>query len=112
MSLKDYWPLISECLGMEEGDARPFSFSKDMPTMGLEWDEIRKKHDLVAPELGAYLGQSLQFSDFVCARSPGNPSAMSCIKIRQAGFNDTLYCDEMLKKWFKRYQEEKLLPRI
>lgn len=111
MSLKDYWPLVAECLGMDVGEDRLFDFTKEMPAMADEWDGIRKKHDLVSPSLDAYLGQSLQFSDFVCARAPGNPSAMSTIKVRQAGFHDTLYNDEMLRKWFKRYQEEGLLPK-
>jgi nucleoside-diphosphate-sugar epimerase len=111
MSLKDYWPLIAECLGMElDEDSRPFGFAKELPDMSQEWDKIRKKEGLIAPDLQSFLGQSGQFSDFVCARAPGNPSAMSCIKIRQAGFNDTMYCDEMLRKWFKLYQEAKLLP--
>jgi nucleoside-diphosphate-sugar epimerase len=112
MSLKDYWPLIAECLGMEAGEDRPFKFAKELPGMSEEWDEIRQKNGLIAPDLGTYLGQSGQFSDFVCARAPGNASAMSCIKVRQAGFNDTLYCDEMLRKWFKLYQEDRLLPRV
>jgi hypothetical protein len=37
---------------------------------------------------------------------------MSSIKIRRAGFNDTLYSDEMFAKWFARYQAERLLPRL
>ncbi|KAK3080423.1 hypothetical protein LTS18_001514 [Coniosporium uncinatum] len=112
MGLKDYWPVVAECLGMEVGEERPFSFTKDMPAMKEEWDKIRKGHELQAPDQEKYLGQSLQFSDFICARSPGNPSAMSTVKIRQAGFNETLYSDEMLRKWFKMYQDERLLPKI
>ena len=112
MSLKDYWPLIAECLGMKVGEDRPFNFAKELPGMSKEWDEIRRKDGLIAPDLDSFLGQSGQFSDFVCGRTSGNASAMSCIKLRQAGFNDTLYCDDMLRKWFKLYQEERLLPKI
>lgn len=110
MSLKDYWPLIAECLGMEVGEDKPFKFVKELPGTKKEWDEIREKEGLIAPDLESFLGQSGQFSDFVCVRAPGNASAMSCIKLRQAGFNDTMYCDEMLKKWFSMYQEARLLP--
>ena len=35
---------------------------------------------------------------------------MSSIKIRQAGFHETLYSDDMLAKWFARYQGDRLLP--
>ena len=34
------------------------------------------------------------------------------IKVRRAGFNDTLYSDEMFAKWFARYQAEGLLPPL
>jgi hypothetical protein len=35
---------------------------------------------------------------------------MSTMKIRRAGFNATLYTDEMFRKWFARYQADRLLP--
>ena len=35
---------------------------------------------------------------------------MSSIKIRRAGFDETLYTDDMLRKWFRRYQDDRLLP--
>lgn len=110
--MKDYWGLIAWCLGMEVGEDRPFRFAKELPGMAKEWDDIRQKHGLIAPDLETYLGQSGQFSDFVCARAPDNASAMSTIKVRQAGFNDTLCCDEMLRKWFELYQQERLLPEV
>jgi hypothetical protein len=35
---------------------------------------------------------------------------MSSIKIRQAGFLETLYTDAMFRKWFARYRQDRLLP--
>ncbi len=74
---------------------------------------VRARYGLAAPGLDAFIGQSFQFADFVFARTSTEvrqASAMSSIKIRQAGFNETLYTDEMLRKWFRRYQANRLLP--
>ena len=63
--------------------------------------------------MDAFIGQSFQFADFVFARTSTEPrqaSAMSSIKIRAAGFNEVMYTDEMLRKWFAKYQAAGLLP--
>jgi hypothetical protein len=112
LSLKDEWPLIAKCFGMEVGEEKPLSFRNDIPKWSDEWDQVREKYHLKAPKLDWYLGQSTQFADFIFRRETNAPSAMSCIKVRQAGFNGMLYTDEMLKKWFARYQDEGLLPPL
>jgi nucleoside-diphosphate-sugar epimerase len=113
-SLKDQWPVIAECVGMDAGDDIPLGFEDEMPGDAGAWDRIRQDAGLIAPDLCSYLGQSLQFADFVLARTytgPVSASSVSSIKIRQAGFGDCLYTDEMLRKWFARYQADRLLPR-
>ena len=112
-SLKDLWPDIARALGMEVGDDIPLGFADELPRRAAEWDAIRAEHCLAAPAMDAFIGQSFQFADFVLARTlraAPQSSAMSSIKIRRAGFNDTLYSDEMFAKWFARYQAERLLP--
>lgn len=109
-SIKEEWPIIAQTLGMTVGEDRSISFARELPSMAAEWDGIRQKHNLLAPELETFLGQSTQFADFLFARTSKAPSSMSCIKVWQAGFLDMIYTDEMFKKWFQRYQIEKLLP--
>jgi nucleoside-diphosphate-sugar epimerase len=114
-SLKDQWPVIAECLGMAVGDDIPLGFEDELPREAAAWDRIRSDANLIAPDMAAYLGQSLQFADFVLARTykgPVSASSVSSIKIRQAGFNDCLYTDAMLRKWFARYQADLLLPSV
>lgn len=111
-SLKEEWSSIAKAVGMESGPEKPFSFAKGFASWGGEWDAITDKYGLKAPELGKFLGQSTQFADFVFARRNKPPSAMSTIKIRRDGFWDMLYTDEMIVKWFKLYQDEKLLPPV
>jgi hypothetical protein len=110
-SLADQWPVIAECFGMEVGDDRGFSFLEEMPKRAGEWDAIRARHDLIAPDVSTFLGQSTQFAEWVFARSLRTaPGTISTIKIRQAGFNETIYTDAMFRKWFARYQKSRLLP--
>jgi nucleoside-diphosphate-sugar epimerase len=113
-SLKDLWPDIARAVGMEVGDNIPLGFAEELPKAAAEWDAIRAEHGLQVPDMDAFIGQSFQFADFVLARTlrtAPQSSAMSSIKIRRAGFNETLYSDEMFAKWFARYQAERLLPR-
>jgi hypothetical protein len=35
---------------------------------------------------------------------------VSTIKARQAGFHDCIDTHDMLRKWFKRFQDSRLLP--
>jgi nucleoside-diphosphate-sugar epimerase len=112
-TLRSQWDVIADALGMEPGPNRAISFEDELPKQAAAWDALRTKYSLKAPELGAFIGQSFQFADFVFARAlrerpEGAP--MSSIKARAAGFNDVLYTDDMLRKWFARYQAEGLLP--
>jgi len=111
-SLKEEWPIVAEVVGMKPGPEKSFSFAKDLPAYSDEWNRIREKYNLKSPALDAFLGQSAQYTDFMFGRPAKTPSAMSCIKIRRAGFQDTLYTDEMIRKWFKMYQDEQLLPPV
>ncbi|KIW84374.1 hypothetical protein Z517_03624 [Fonsecaea pedrosoi CBS 271.37] len=109
-SLREDWPLIAHSLGMQPGPDRPFAFARDLPSFSADWDLIREKYSLKAPPLDEFLGQSAQFADFVFAKGATDPSFMSCIKIRRAGFAGTVYTDDMIRKWFRLYQDEGLLP--
>jgi hypothetical protein len=112
LSLKSEWPFIASCLGMQPGSDRPISLRETLPSMKGDWDIIRQKYALKAPSLDEFLGQSAQFSDFVFGRKEGSPSAMSCVKVRRAGFGEYLYTDEMFRKWFELYRGEGLLPPL
>jgi nucleoside-diphosphate-sugar epimerase len=110
-SLADQWPVIAECFGMKVGDDVAFSFLNELPARAGEWDSIRAAHNLLAPDLGSFLGQSVQFAEWIFARSKQTaPGTISTIKIRRAGFNETVYSDEMFRKWLARYQVNCLLP--
>jgi nucleoside-diphosphate-sugar epimerase len=112
-SLRAEWPALASYFGMQPGEMdKPIRFQEEMPSMAKEWDVIRTKYGLKAPKLGEFLGQSAQFSDFIFQRQEGAPCAMSCVKVRRAGFWGTVYTDEMFGKWVRRYREEGLVPPL
>lgn len=112
LSMKEEWPVIASCFGMAVGEERLLSFRNHLPKLAGEWDKVRERYNLKAPDLNTFLGQSTQFSEFVFARDVTSPSSMSTIKVRRAGFNATIYSDDMFRKWFKAYQDEGLLPPV
>jgi nucleoside-diphosphate-sugar epimerase len=112
-SFREQWPVIAEAVGMAVGPDTPLSLAETLPGMAAEWDAIRAKHGLVSGDLASFVGSSAQLADVVLAPRQGTPrpsTPMSTIKIRRAGFNETLYSDEMFRKWFARHQADGLLP--
>lgn len=116
VGLKDDWQIFAEALGMEAGPVKQFSFFEDFPKLSEEWNKIREKYSLKAPALDAFVGASAGFAEYVMTYGPGGTQpmsltgTMSCVKIRRHGFSNTVYAEEMIRKWFKKYQDEQLLP--
>jgi len=114
MVWQNVWPVVAESLGMEPAPARPYSFATDLAARGREWAAIVDEYDLLSPrDLKAFIGNSDQFLDFTMRTEGAIPPAqMSTIKLRQAGFGECIDTEDMLRKWFKRYQDERLLPPV
>jgi nucleoside-diphosphate-sugar epimerase len=110
------WPTVAESLGMEVGPPEPLSLAQEMPKREAEWATIVKKYNLRAPtSLQEFVGQSFIFTDLVFAHGAHQlPPAMlvSTIKARQAGFHDCMDTEDMFRKWFRRFQELRLLPPV
>ncbi|MEW6301244.1 MAG: SDR family oxidoreductase [Thermodesulfobacteriota bacterium] len=110
------WPVIAEALGMGVGPPEPCSLAEEMPKREAEWAAIVRKYDLRAPAgLRDFVGQSFIFTDLVFAygtSQPPPPMLVSTIKARQAGFHDCMDTEDMFRKWFKRFQDLRLLPPV
>lgn len=109
-ALRDLWPDIARALDIEPGEDRPQHFRETMPPRAAEWDAIRARQGLRAPAMDEMLRQSWEFLDFVFLDRPGPPILTSTVALRQAGFHETMYTDEMFAKWFARYRADRLLP--
>jgi nucleoside-diphosphate-sugar epimerase len=112
---REVWPAIADALGMKVGEPQPLSLAREMPKYSKEWAAIVGKYGLVAPEdMYAFVGESLSLADFSFAYGATNPQPMivSTIKARQAGFHDCIDTENMFRKWFRRFQELRLLPPV
>ncbi|MDO8431161.1 MAG: SDR family oxidoreductase [Candidatus Binatus sp.] len=117
-SWEDLWPAVADALGMEVGAPEPMLLAEEMPRHQDEWAAIVKKYNLDAPaDLHAYVGESFYFADayFAYGTKVGSglvsrPMLVSTIKARQAGFHDCMDSKDMMYKWFRRFQELRLLP--
>ena len=117
---QDLWPVVADALGMKAGPARPLSLAEEMPKRQADWAAIVKKYNLVAPaDLHAYVGESFHFADSCLAyRKAGTPNLVSkpmlvsTIKARQAGFHDCIDSADMMRKWFREFQQHRLLPPV
>ena len=116
-SWEDLWPVIADALGMRPGPPEPMRLGLEMPKRASEWAAIVKKYNLVAPsDPVAFAGESFHFVDAIMAYGATTlvttPMLVSTIKARQAGFHDCIDTQDMLRKWFRRYQSLRLLPPV
>ena len=108
---ENIWPAIAEAVGMTAGDAIPFSL-RDISAAA--WDALRTKHGLASPALGDFVGLSMEYADYQMRygqTEPGPASIVSTVKIAQAGFTETMDTEAMFRKWFRVFQDKRLLPR-
>jgi nucleoside-diphosphate-sugar epimerase len=111
MNWRGVWPAIADALGMEVGEERPLSLARDLPA--AEWDAIRVKHKLAAPDLMRFTGKSLEYVDAIMGTGFTGlrmPALVSTVKLRQAGFAEMMDSEAMLRKWFAALQARRLLP--
>ncbi|MCC5872566.1 MAG: SDR family oxidoreductase [Gammaproteobacteria bacterium] len=112
---REVWPAIADAFGMAVGEERPRSMASALPEQAGDWDAVRDRYRLRAPELSAFVGESHHYMDFTL--TPGVPertaaALVSTIHLRQAGFAECMDTEAMFRKWIRIYQGEGLLPPV
>jgi nucleoside-diphosphate-sugar epimerase len=108
------WPAIADALGMKPGDNVPNRMINYPQERAAEWDALCAKHKLAAPPLKDFVGLSFEYADFqlgVGREKPAAPSLVSTIALQQAGFHEVIDTEVMFAKWFRKFQDARLLPR-
>jgi nucleoside-diphosphate-sugar epimerase len=109
-SWPNIWPAIAEAVGMRPGADEPFL----LQSLGrADWDRVRQRFGLLSPALTDFVGLSLEYADYQIRyghTEPGPPAIVSTIKIAQAGFHEVLDTELMFRRWFKVFQQKRLLP--
>lgn len=104
------WPAIAEAFGLEAAAPRPLSLGAQASAWRDEWEAIRKRRQLTAPALDAFVGLSLQYADYQMRygeTADGPPSIVSTVKINQAGFTETMDTELMFRKWIAHARERR-----
>jgi len=106
----DLWPVIAAELGVPVGIPEPMSVRAAIDSQADAWARIVRRHRLNVPENPTeFLGESASLADFAlgnCARTV----VTSTVKIRQAGFHETIDTAASVVRWIRRWREEGLLP--
>ena len=104
------WPAIAEAVGMRAGADEPFL----LQSLGRgDWDRARQRFGLLSPGLAEFVGLSLEYADYQMRyghNEPGPPAIVSTVKIMQAGFTEVMDTELMFRKWFRVFQQKRLLP--
>ena len=112
---ENIWPAIAEAVGMQPGSAEPLALNSLLDSGAERWDAMRRRCGLMSPGLRDFVGLSLEYSDYQMRfghAEIGAPSLVSTIKINQAGFHETMDTEAMFRKWFRVFQDKRLLPAL
>jgi nucleoside-diphosphate-sugar epimerase len=110
---ENIWPAVADGLQMKPGKAVPLALAQEAKNWIAPWDELRRKHSLVAPSLDEFVGLSFQYADYQMRygqTESGPPSIVSTVKINQAGFTEMMDTEAMFRKWFAEAKASRLLP--
>src|SRR3989440_7220728 len=110
---ENIWPAIADGVDMKSGKSVPLSLTQEYKNWIAQWDELRRKHNLISPDLESFVGLSFQYADYSMRHGqtqPGPPSIVSTVKINQAGFTEMMDTEIMFRKWFRQAHSQRLLP--
>jgi nucleoside-diphosphate-sugar epimerase len=110
---RDLWPALADALGVEVGPDEPVCLGEYLPKKADVWERIVEKHGLRKLSIEQVLGESHFYADFCMAygaEEPPPPAFVSTVKIKQAGFTETMDTEESFVHWLKVLQDRKVLP--
>lgn len=100
------WPRIAQLYGLECGIVRNLKLATWMADKGPVWDAIVKKHNLIATPMDQVA--TWGFGDFIWGLE--HDVISSVVKLRQAGFHDTIDTEAQILAHLARYREARVLP--
>jgi len=109
----EIWPRLAPCFGLASGQAAPQQLQASLPQQSEVWLRLVEQHNLRAPGLEAFAGDSLIYADMFFNAGGDKPMPsplLSTIKLRQAGFGDCVDSEDMFVDWITRLQQMRVLP--
>lgn len=112
-SWRDMWPQIAKTLGVKMGQDSPLVLSEYLIDRAAIWDDVVAQYNLQEKSLPEILGESHHYAN-LCLNcgNPQSPPAtfVSTVKIKQAGFTDTMNSEESFCYWLGALQDARILP--
>lgn len=113
-SWRDVWPVMADSLGVKPGPDLPVSMAKHLPESAALWDRIVQRHGLRPLTMAQLLGESHHYADFSFGyglKELPPPAFVSTVKIKQAGFTETVDTEVAVRHWLKVLMDRRILPR-
>jgi nucleoside-diphosphate-sugar epimerase len=108
---ENMWPVIIDEIGAQQGPDQPASIASAIADRADQWANLVAKHQLKSPaKWYAFLGESCALSDFGLAAKRN--VVTSTVKLRQAGFGESLDSEACVRKWIRHWRDQKLLPPL
>lgn len=107
------WPALAEIFGLAIGEPEPQFLAESLPAQEEIWLRHQKRHGLQPIGLQPFVGDSLQYADFIFAshaRRLPPPVLVSTIKLRQAGFADCIDTVQMLRELAQDMRRRRYIP--
>lgn len=109
----DLWPALADACGVAPAAPEPRALARWLPEHEDAWDRLRDRHDLAAPDLARFVGDSLIYADMLMGHGRTTPppcTQLSTIALRQAGFADCMDSEDMVRDWIAQLQAARVLP--
>jgi nucleoside-diphosphate-sugar epimerase len=109
---RNVWPALAKTLGVETGPDTPMSLAAYLADHSDLWDRIVTKYGLRPLSLHQLVGHGDQHADFAFAYgAPEGPRAfVSTVKLRQAGFTETIDTEDAFRTALQSLIAHNFLP--
>jgi nucleoside-diphosphate-sugar epimerase len=109
---RNVWPGLAKTLGVETGPDTPMSLAAYLADNADLWDRIVAKYGLRQLSLRQLVGHGDQHADFAfaCGAPEGPRAFVSTIKLRQAGFTETIDTEHSFRSALQSLIDHKFLP--
>jgi nucleoside-diphosphate-sugar epimerase len=109
----DLWSALADAFDVPAAEPTPRALAEWLPARAGAWDAVRTREGLSAPDLDAFVGDSLIYADMLMGHgreTPPPPTQLSTIALRKAGFGDCIDTEDMMVEWIGRLRRERILP--
>ncbi len=109
---RNVWPALAKTLGVETGPDTPTSLATYLDENSDVWDRIVAKYGLRPLSLRQLVGRGDQHADFAFAygAAEGPRAFVSTVKLRQAGFTETIDTEDAFRNALQSLIDHKFLP--